>query len=83
MVAQPEAAAAPQHDAGGDVVLALEVENGVAEEAPIGALPIAEVCGQFQAVVVHRCAPKARPVAAGAGKDGAEPRARRALLAVV
>jgi len=61
---QPESLNAAQHDAGRDLVPAVQVDEGVGDECAVGTVALAEVAGQFDAVRVHCCAPITRPGAA-------------------
>ena len=61
---KPESLDAAQQDAGRDLLPAVQVDEGVAERPALGAVPLAEITGQPDAVLVHGCAP-IRPVETG------------------
>ena len=66
VVFQPEALGAAQQDAGGELPLLEQVQLRVGEEPPVHALPLTEVGGELETVLVHSCIPIHRPTAAAA-----------------
>src|SRR5919204_667393 len=64
MVVVAEALRAAQHHAHLDLAATVEIEQRIGHELILGAVTLAEVRGQLEAVLVHRCPPNRRPSAA-------------------
>ena len=67
-----KAGGAAQHDAGSHPFGAVEREQLFGEEMTVGALPLTEISGQFQAVFVHSRVPSQIPAAAAAKPSATE-----------
>jgi len=54
MVLEAESLRAAQHHADLDLLASVQVEQRIGDEPVVGSVALAEVSGEFEAVVVHR-----------------------------
>ncbi len=62
----PEALGTTEDDARGHAMAPVQAHQLIAEQTVFGAVALAEVCGQFEAVLVHSANPIVRPSRAAA-----------------